>query len=117
MPSIKILPPKQLPNKGFSEQKFKTWTTELEVWLGADNDMARFMQEGQYSTWEAEEVTPGRILTLHADDQTLAEAEDTAIMKAAKRTEILAKRKRQLKTFLSQVAKVITDNHYNVVMR
>ena len=49
MPSTKIFPPKQLPTKGLSEEKLKTWTTEIEVWLGADDDMARFMQDGQYS--------------------------------------------------------------------
>ena len=61
MPAIKIHPPKQLPDKGLSEQKFETWTTELEVWLGEDDDMARFMEDGQYRTWQAEESSPGRI--------------------------------------------------------
>ena len=54
MPAIKIFPPKQLPDKGLSDQKFEAWTTELEVWLGKDDEMTRFMEDGQYSTWLAE---------------------------------------------------------------
>ena len=101
MPSIKIYPPKQLPDKVLSEQKFAAWCTELEVRLGEDDDMARFMDDGPYNTWEAEESFPGRIRTHIAPDEA----------------EILPKRKRQLKTFLSQVAKVVSENHYNTVMR
>ena len=117
MPAIKIFPPKQLPDKGLSDQKFEAWTTELEVWLGKDDEMTRFMEDGQYSTWLAEKFSPGRIPDLSRLDPVTVNAEANEQAKIDKKAEIISKRKRQLKTFLSQVAKVITDNHYNVVMR
>ena len=49
MPAIKIFPPKQLPDKGLSEHSFEAWTSQLEVSLGVDDDMARFLQDGFYS--------------------------------------------------------------------
>ena len=48
---------------------------------------------------------------------TNANAEPTANTKATKKAEITGKRKRQFKLFLSQVVKVVSDHHYNTVMR
>ena len=51
MLSLKIYPPKQLPEHHISEQDFQDWSNELEIYLGADDDMARFMPDGRYHTW------------------------------------------------------------------
>ena len=64
----------------------------------------------------AEETSPGRVQALHATDLALANEEATANAKAAKRAEILIKWKRQLKP-ARQVAKVISEHHYNTVMK
>ena len=68
MPQIKIHPPKQLPETEISEQDFQDWCNELEIWLGGDNDMARFMQDGIYSEWQSQERNPVRIQELSAND-------------------------------------------------
>lgn len=46
MPGIKIHPPKQLPEHSLSQQEFEDWTNELEIYLGQDAAMARFMAGG-----------------------------------------------------------------------
>ena len=102
MQSIKIYPPAQLLDKNLSEQKFEAWQTELEVWLGEDDDMARFMGNGIYREWTSAEVLSNRIAAISANDVEGAD---------------LGKHRRQLKMFLSQVTKVVSDNHYNTVMR
>ena len=68
MPGIKIFPPSQLPVKNLSQQQLEQWIVQLEIWLGQDNDMARFMERGIYQNWAADEVTPHRIVALHAND-------------------------------------------------
>ena len=95
---------------------FECLTTKLEVQLGEDDDMAMFMQKGHYNCWTAEKTSPRRIQALDATDLALATEEATANAKTAKRAEILNKRKRQLKP-ASQVAKVISEHHYNTVMK
>ena len=44
-------------------------------------------------------------------------AEANAGLKASKKAEITAKRKGQLKTFLSQVAKAVSEHNYHTLMR
>ena len=119
MPAIKIFPPKQLPDKGLSEHSFEAWTSELEVFLalGVDNDMARFLQDGSYSTWQSEETLHGRIQALNATDEITINREPNEQDKVTKREALLNKKRRELKTFLNQVAKVVSANHYNFVMR
>ena len=117
MPAIQIFPPKQLPDKGLSEHSFEAWTSELEVSLGVDDDMARFLQDGFYSTWQSKESIHGRIQTLNLADEITVNREPTEQENVAKREALLNKRRRELKTFLNQVAKVVSANHYNFVMR
>ena len=69
MPATRIFPPKQLPDKDLFEHSFEAWTSELEVFLGVDDDMARFLQDGSYSSWQSEEPLHGRIQQLNAADE------------------------------------------------
>ena len=55
MPQIKIHPPKQLPEQVISQQEFEDWQNELEIYLGQDENMARFMTDGIYATWQSQE--------------------------------------------------------------
>ena len=41
----------------------------MEVSLGVDDDMARFLQDGFYSTWQSKESIHGRIQTLNLADE------------------------------------------------
>ena len=61
MPAIKIHPPKPLPEQAISEQEFQDWQNELEIWLGEDDNMARFMTRGIYQRWQSQEQLPERI--------------------------------------------------------
>ena len=61
MPAIKIHPPKPLPEQAISEQEFQDWQNELEIWLGEDDNMARFMTGGRYHRWQSQEQFPHRI--------------------------------------------------------
>jgi hypothetical protein len=101
MPSIKIYPPAQLPSKGVTNQLFKVWTHELEVYVGQDERMAVFMANGAYHTWEAYETNPQRIAAVAGADAAAQ----------------LAIRRRELSTFLSIVGKACDIQHYNVIIR
>ena len=68
MPQIKIHPPKQLPEHSLSQQEFEDWQNELEIYLGQDENMARFMSDGRYDTWQSQEENPDRIQQLHHRD-------------------------------------------------
>ena len=101
MAPIKIYPPNQLPEKGVTDMLFQVWMEELEVYLGQDENLAAFMTGGTYATWEAMEANPNRIARI-------ARGEDE---------NQLPVRRRQLRTFLSIVAKACDINHYNVITR
>ena len=115
MPAIKIHPPKPLPEQAISEQEFQDWQNELEIWLGEDDNMARFMTGGRYHTWQSQEQFPHRIADVHPRDpdrpaQDVNNREDLI-------TDLLAKRRRQLKTFLGQIAKCTSRNMYATIVR
>ena len=94
MPQIKIHPPKQLPEQAISQQEFEDWQNELEIYLGQDENMARFMTDGLYHEWSSQEQNPNRIpAVLDGDPDTPAEAVQN---RDARMTELLAKRRRQL---------------------
>ncbi len=101
MPSLKIYPPNQLPEKGVTNQLFEVWTHELEVYVGQDERMAVFLPRGRYSTWEAYDTNPDRIAAVLGGD-------------AAAQLPI---RRRELATFLSIVGKACDIQHYNVIVR
>ena len=112
MPGIKIFPPSQLPVKNLSQQQLEQWIVQLEIWLGQDNDMARFMERGIYRNWAADEVTPHRIAALHNNDP-----KNLPALTDPQRDELLQERQRQLRTFLSQIAGCVSIEHYATIMR
>ena len=115
MPQIKIHPPKQLPEQTISQQQFEDWVNELEIYLGQDDNMARFMSDGLYHEWSSQEQDPNRLQELLEGDPD-APAED-AQNRVAKERELLAKRRRELRTFIGQVAKSASKNMYAGIVR
>ena len=101
MATIKIYPPKQLPAEGVTESAFCIWKEELEVYLDVDDRFQKFLPGGDYSQWEAEESFPGRIKALKPHDA----AAD------------LSKFKRELRQFLTIIAKLINPDYYNPIIR
>ena len=61
MSQIKIHPLKQLPEHSLSQQEFEDWQNELEIYLGQDKSMARFMTDGIYANWTSQEEDNHRI--------------------------------------------------------
>ena len=110
MPGIKIHPPKQLPEQSISQQEFEDWTNELEIYLGQDEAMARFMAGGIYDTWTSQEADPNRIQIVAPEDPQTPR--DDAANRVAVMAELLAKRRRELRTFIGLVAKVAAKNMY-----
>lgn len=110
MPQIKIHPPKQLPEQAISQQQFEDWVNELEIYLGQDDNMARFMSDGLYHEWLSQEQDPNRLRELLDGDPDAPE--ENAQNRDAKQRELLAKRRRELRTFIGQVAKSASKNMY-----
>ena len=115
MPSIKIHPPKQLPEQAISQQEFEDWTNELEIYLGQDEAMARFMIGGIYANWASQEADPDRLAAISNQDPNLP-AED-AVNRPALQQELLNKRRRELRTFIGLIAKVAAKNMYAAIVR
>ena len=76
MLSVKLYLPKQLLKQQISEQDIQDWHNKLEIRLGADEDMARFMSEGRYHTWQSEEQYLQRILQVHVNNPDHPEQPD-----------------------------------------
>ena len=110
MPGIKIHPPKQLPEHSLSQQEFEDWTNELEIYLGQDAAMARFMAGGVYEEWTSQEADPNRIDIVRPGDPETPE--ENAVNRDALMTELLAKRRWELRTFIGLIAKVAAKNMY-----
>ena len=68
MPQIKIHLPKQLLEQAISQQKFEDWQNELEIYLGQDENMARFMEGGLHANWSSQEQDPNHIPDILAGD-------------------------------------------------
>ena len=64
MPTIKIHPPTQLPDRNVSETQFNIWKEELEVYLSQEDDFAVFLNGGMYQTWTCAETNSLRVLML-----------------------------------------------------
>ena len=101
MAPIKIYPPAKLPEKGVTDMLFNVWVEELEVYLGQDDTLSVFMDGGAYAEWQAYDANADRINQPQGED---------AIAQ-------LPLRRRQLRTFLSIIAKSCDINHYNIVTR
>ena len=97
-----------------SQQEFKDWTNKLEIYLGQDEAMARFMTGGVYANWISQEANPHRIPAVLAEDPQLPE--ENAANRAAVMTELLSKRRRELGTFIGLIAKVGAKNMYAAIV-
>ena len=101
MAPIKIYPPAKLPEKGVTDVLFNVWIEELEVYLGQDDNLSVFMEGGNYATWEAYDTNVNRIIAAAGKGNA----------------QHLPLRRRQLRTFLSIIAKSCDIHHYNIVIR
>ena len=101
MAPIKIYPPARLPEKGVTDMLFNVWVEELEVYLGQDETLSVFMDGGHYAEWLAFDANANRILQPQGEDDINQ----------------LPLRRRQLRTFLSIIAKSCDINHYNIITR
>ena len=77
--------------------------------------MARFMTGGVYANWTSQEANPHRIPAVLAEDPQLPE--ENAANRAAVMTELLSKRRRELWTFIGQIAKIASKNMYAVIVQ
>ena len=117
MPSIKIYPPSQLPDRNVSETQFNIWTEELEVYLSQEKDFAIFLPGGTYEGWGSFETNNSRIPNLNPADRVIAGGNINAEQAEAQNREKLIKRQRDLRTVLSIVGKCVSTGHYNSVVR
>ena len=76
--------------------------------------MARFMTGGVYADWSSQEADPNRINAVRDGDPHLPE--ENAANRAAVLTELLSKRRRELRTFIGQIAKVASKNMYAAIV-
>ena len=111
MPSIKIYPPSHLPDRNVSETEFRIWKEELEVYLSQEDDFQHFLEGGAYTNWQSQESEAvNRITTLlGADSERQEEANHDP--------NLLSKRNRDLRTFLSIIGKCVSQGHYSSVIR
>ena len=100
-PHVKINPPAQLPATGITDTKLKIWYDQLVCYLDQEECNALFLDGGIYSTWTAAEENPHRIPALDAADNG----------------GVLATRRKQLRTFLTIVARSCHDNDYEPVVQ
>ena len=102
MPTIKIYPPTQLPDRGVTETQFSIWCEELEVYLAQEAEFAQFLPDGKYNEWLSKESNPDRILQLHEDDLA-----DRNLNTQAAREEKLRSVRTKLRTVLSIIGKCL----------
>ena len=112
MPSIKVYPPSQLPDREVSETAFNIWTEELEVYLSQEKDFQVFLPGEPYATWESQETRSTRLQALKGAELDLKRDRD-----ATKDVEVLKKRQKDLRTVLSIIGKCVSQGHYNMVVR
>lgn len=101
MSTIKIYPPTQLPAEGVTDVQFKIWKEELEVYLEIEEKFRKFLPGGRYQTWTSAEINEDRV--------TAAITPDTE----AKLPDI----KRELRQFITIIAKYVHQDYYNPIVR
>ena len=101
MSGIKIYPPNQLPAEGVSDVQFKIWKEELEVYLETEDKFEKFMAGGRYEDWQPAENNENRIATPKGPDE---EAD-------------LPKIRKDLRQFITLVAKYVHMDYYNPIIR
>ena len=78
MPSIKIYPPAQLPDRNISETQFNIWKEEIEVYISQEKDFKIFLPGQAYANWESAEAYGNRIRQLNNNDVVIADRDTTA---------------------------------------
>ena len=73
------------------------------------------MKGGRYTNWQSQEQNLNRIQILHANDPD--RPNEDAANKDDRLDDLLIKRRRQLKTFLGQVARCTSQNLYGIIVR
>ena len=108
MPSIKIYPPSQLPDRNVSETEFTIWKEELEVYLSQEDSFQQFLEDGKYDTWKKEEEARNgnRITELEPEDGQDANG-DALAPEVIDR--LLKQKNRNLRTFLSIIGKCVSQ--------
>ena len=101
MSGIKIYPPNQLPAEGISDAQFRVWKEELEVYLETENKFDKFLPGGRYAEWQAAEENENRI--------EVHKAPDTA--------EQLTRIRKDLRQFITLIAKYVNIDYYNPIIR
>ena len=101
MSGIKIYPPNQLPAEGVSDVQFNIWKEELEVYLETEDKFEKFMAGGRYEDWQPAENNENRINTHKGPDG----ADD------------LPKIRKDLRQFITLVAKYVHMDYYNPIIR
>ena len=117
MPSIKIYPPNQLPEKKLTETQFNIWREELEVYLSQEKCFKVFLPGQIYQEWESAESYSDRIRTLNAADIVTPNGERNRQAAQLENEEKLADIRVHLRTVLAIVGKCVTEGHYNTVVR
>ena len=101
MSSIKIYPPNVLPQENITDVQFEIWKETIEVYLEIEEKFRKFLPGGRYSEWTPAENNEKRILSAIAPDK----AED------------LPDLRRDLRQFVSIVAKFVHCDYFNPIMR
>ena len=117
MPSIKIYPPAQLPDRNVSEIQFNIWKEELEVYLSQEKEFKIFLPGQAYSEWESAEAYNERIRNLNENDVIIAERGRNEEQLVIDNEEKLAELRVNLRTVLAIVGKCVSQGHYNSVVR
>ena len=101
MSSIKIYPPNTLPQEGISDVQFEIWRETLEVYLEIEEKFRKFLPDGRYENWIAAEINDKRILVAKEPDKA----------------EHLPDIRRDLRQFLTIVAKYVHMDFYNPIQQ
>ena len=116
MPTIKIYPPSQLPDRNVSEIEFNIWKEDLEVYLSQEESFRQFLEDGKYDTWKKEEDSRNgkRITELKAEE---GQDENGDVLAPDVVERVLKQKNRDLRTFLSLIGKCVSQGHYSSVVK
>ena len=106
MPSIKIYPPAQLPERNLTETQFSIWKEEMEVYLSQEKNFKIFLPDQPYQNWESAESYSHRIRALNDGDITEAGRDMNNQQAAMLNEEKLADLRTNLRTLLAIVGKM-----------
>ena len=117
MPTIKIYPPSQLPEKKLTETQFNIWREELEVYLSQEKCFKVFLPGEIYHQWESAETYSHRIRALNNADVVAPDGQINRATAEQENEEKLSDIRVHLRTVLAIVGKCVSEGHYNTVVR